>query len=87
MNEVAIYIKDAPEIIGTLSADAIFTADIGGVPIYPLYEGDSEITPSDTEQTMLTAGKYLPTDITISRISQTEYAHITYDHLQNIRVW
>lgn len=72
----------------TVSAAPGIAIDIAnGIPIYPPYEGATQITPNDNEQTLQTAGRYIPGNIVVSRIPQTEYAHITYDHLQNIRVW
>ena len=59
----------------------------GGTPNYPPYEGETEITPNDNEQTLQTAGRYIPGNIVVARIPQSEYAHITYDMNKNIRVW
>lgn len=90
MNEITIDLALTEEVRGIISADEIFTASISDVaiaPDVPPYTGNTEITPTDEAQVLLTAGKYLPTNITVSRISQTDYAHITYDHLRNIRVW
>ena len=84
MNEIFV---DTAVVFGTIGTEETYTADIGDVPIYPAYEGDVKITPNDEQQKLLTAGKYLPADITISRIPNSEYAHITYDQNQNIRVW
>lgn len=59
----------------------------GGIPNYPPYEGETEITPNDNVQTLHTASRYIPGNITIRPIPPTEYAHITYDMNKNIRVW
>ena len=87
MNDIVVDIAVALEIFGTITGDDVFTADIGGAPSYPAYEGATEITPDDNEQTLQTAGRYIPGNIVVARIPQTEYAHITYDMTKNIRVW
>ena len=72
-----------------VGVDDKITLDVDGAggSVYPPYEGETEITPNDNEQTLNTAGRYIPSNIVIARIPQTEYAHITYDMNKNIRVW
>lgn len=73
--------------VSTSAAPGIAIDITSGMPDYPPYDGDTEITPSDETQTLITVGRYIPRNITVKPIPNTEYAHITYDHLQNIRVW
>ena len=88
MSEIIVDISVAQEVVGELESDNLFTADLGGSAIvFPPYDGDTEITPNDGAQVLQTAGKYFTGNITINRIPQTEYAHITYDQNQDIRVW
>ncbi len=86
-SEIVVDISVAHEIAATLSDSDVFAADIGSALIYQRYEGETEITPNDNAQVLNTAGKYIHDNIAINRIPQTEYAHITYDQNQDIRVW
>lgn len=84
MSDIVVDISVAQEFSATLSGTDVFTAEIGGALIY---DGETEITPSDSTRVLQTAGRCVPGNITINRIPQTEYAHITYDQNQDIRVW
>lgn len=63
---------------GTLAAGAALAGSLApGGRSYPIYSGETEVTPSDSVQILPTEGKAVVSDITINPIP-SNYGLITY---------
>lgn len=68
----ALSVAEQTQCVGLAQEVRMVSAD------YPTYEGQTVFTPSESAQTVQTAGRAVLTDITINPIP-SNYGRITYD--------
>ena len=79
MDDLILVLEDSTPIGLVMEDDSPLTLTIGnGETEYPIYDGETEFTPSSSVQTIFTARKLLATDITINPIP-SNYGLVTYD--------
>lgn len=67
-----------PTVSGTISAPNVVGVSIASTQSFPPYEGATEVTPSDDEQVLATAGTNVGSDIIVHPIP-SNYGKVSYN--------
>lgn len=67
---IKFTVDDQPEVHFRIDSDDAVSFDTNaGIPIYPhVYEGETSVTPTESEQTLETNGLMMPADVTVEAI-------------------